>query len=72
MSIFKPCKYKVGDEVDMRDWDSSERPVNRMGRCVVISIKRGVCESGHLVTVRSLRGDMAEMTVDQNWLKPLP
>ncbi len=63
------CKYNVGDEVDMKPWDRSERPVNRMGVCIVVRTERvRNCESGWMITVRSLdRRDRAEMRVDSNW-----
>jgi hypothetical protein len=65
----KPCKFNVGDEADLsHTWDRSERPVNRMGRCLVVSIERGVSESGWLVKLRSLdRKDRAELILDSNW-----
>lgn len=65
--------YREGDIVSMRRWDLSERPENRYGDSVVTTIRHGVrnCESGTMVTVRSLKNPTRVQELDKNWLKKI-
>lgn len=65
VDAIKPCQFEVGEKVSMVDWDSYERPINRLGQCVVKFIARDRCESGWMVTVENLNGD--RHTLDSHW-----
>lgn len=63
-----PCKFKVGDKVDVARWDKTERPPNRVGSpATVTGIESKRCESGWMVSIQGPSGEIN--TLDQNWLK---
>jgi len=62
-------KYKVGDLVDLRKYDQSERPEKRLGICRVVAVRGGQhSESGWMVTVEAENG--RTLTLDPGWLHP--
>lgn len=61
--------FTVGEKVSLKLWDKYERPVNRMGDCVITNIKNARCESGVMVTVKSADGSSRDL--DSNWLAPI-
>lgn len=57
-------KFKVGDWVDLKRWDASVPPKNRLGLQRVTDVRTGqCCESGVMVTITGYKDEL-----DQGWL----
>jgi hypothetical protein len=63
----KPCKFRVGDPVDLRRWNQYERKPHRLFNCIVTAIEPARCESGWMVTIAAIDG--RTQTLDSNWLR---
>ena len=63
-------KYKVGDVVDLKEWDDTEPPAKRLGKCKVVEVVTGQrSQSGVLLTVMNKRGVVME-GLDSDWVSP--
>lgn len=63
--------YKVGDTVDLRRWDETVPPRDRLGVCKVVRVARGQrSQSGTLLTVGTSTG-VVKKGLDSDWADPV-
>lgn len=60
----------LGQLVSVARWDKHDPPPKRLGDpATVLGVRKAVCESGFMVTIRGASG--REQTLDANWLEKL-
>lgn len=64
MSTLFPV-FNIGDKVTLYRWNKSSRR-KMIDPCTVTKVEPDKCESGYMITVKSLAGQ--EERLDSNWL----